>query len=246
MKKKKVKIEVQTVPETEVKSGLTNPLHGVKFWLFVIGAALLLALAIWLFIDSSFAASLTIIVTGIATIIFGITRLIPLVKTRKSALAKVTTIIEIIINILLGVFLLYASTYVKEDTDFGNFINNYYRYFLGFIFYAKAIFYFINTSLIKEETNKVEFWLHILIITLAVVIFASNIDATKLAILVAVLAIICGIFLIGVAGGTYNNYRKTLNKKPKVSKDEEKEEDIEDEEEIILPNPEDAEQPYVN
>lgn len=234
-KKKKVEIEVKATEEQEVKSSLTNPIHGVKFWLFAFAAALLLVIGVWILIDRSFGSSLAIAFTGIAIIIFGIVRIIPLVKSRKTGLAKFSTILEIIINLGLGAFLIFAATEVKKDTGLGDFVDSYYKYFLGFVFYAKAIFYFVNSSLLKEETNKFEFWLHILIITIAVVIFACDFDASSLALFIAILALICAVFLIGMSGGSYYNYRKTINKKPKKEKEMSNEETNENEETLILP-----------
>lgn len=248
-RKEKVEVKVKAVPETEVKSVLTNPIHGVKFWLFAIGAALLIVLGIWILVDrAGFGASLAVAFTGIVIIIFALVRIIPLVRSRKTALGKFVILIEILINFLLGIFLIYGATQISKETDFGNFINTYYRFFLGFVFYAKAVFYFINSSLLKEETSKLEFWLHILIITLAVVIFATDFDATKLALLIAILSLICAVFLVGMSGGSYYNYRKTIGKKPNKAKEEKKEENNEaSEEEIILPNKEEShDQTYVN
>lgn len=246
MKKKKQVIEVKTVNEVKVESNLTNPLHGAKFWLFAIGAALLLVLGIWILIDrSSFGASLAVAFTGIVILIFAIVRIIPLIKARKTGLAKFLTTLEILINIILGVFLIYGSTAVRDNNNLGNFINEYYKFFLGFVFYAKAIFYFINSSLLKEETNKLEFWLHILIITLAVVIFATDFDATGLALLIAILALICAAFFILMSGGSYYNYRKTINKTKVIKEDKEKE--VENKDELILPQDEDKQnETYVN
>lgn len=250
-KKKKVEIEVKATPEVEVKSSLTNPMQGVKFWLFTIGAALLLVMGIWILVDKNFGASLAVAFTGIVIILFGLVRIIPLVKSRKTGSAKAITTIEIVINLALGVFLIYGAIELRKNSTIGNFISDYYRYFLGFVFYAKGIFYFINSSLLKEETNKLEFWLHIVIITIAVVIFATNFDATNLAILIAILALLCAVFLVGMSGGSYYNYRKTLNKKPKKEKNKESEKDIKDEpseEEIILPHDETNknEETYIN
>lgn len=246
-RKEKIEVEVKAVPEIEVKSNLTNPLHGVKFWLFAIGAALLLVMGVWILIDRNFGSSLAVAFTGIVIIIFGIVRIIPLVKSRKTGLAKFTSALEIIINVLLGVFLIFGATKIKANSDIGDFIEKYYRFFLGFVFYAKAVFYFINTSLLKEETNKFEFWLHILIITIAVIIFATNFDAKDLAIFIAILALLCAVFLIGMSGGSYYNYRKTINKKVKKEKVSEEQDDDNKDEEIILPTDEEqTNDTYVN
>ena len=244
----KKKIKVQVEEEIKVNNKFTNPLLGVKFWLFTIASALLIAVGIWLLVDKTLAASLAVGFTGIVICLFGLIRVIPLFKARKGNMAKFVTILEIVINVLLGLFLIYAATIIKkEDNVLGDFVTKYYRFFLGFAFYLKSIFYFINTSLLKEETNKFEFWVHILIITIAVVIFATNFDASNLAIFIAILSLICGVFLIGMAGGSYFNYRKTINKKPKKVKEEKENIEENKEEELILPtNDEKNNETYVN
>ena len=186
---------------------LPNPLKGVKFWALAFGAAALIALGLWILLDKNLGTSLALGITGLVIVIMGIIRIIPF-------------------DIAIGAFLFYAATAYQKDnsSSLGEFTNKYYRFFLGAILYLKGVFYFINTSLLKERTNKFEFWFHIVVMTIGAMIFALNFDAKKIGIIIAVISLIFALILIVMGGSSYYNYRKSVVKPKEEKKEEPKEE----------------------
>lgn len=205
---------------------LPNPLKGVKFWALAFGAAALIALGLWILLDKNLGTSLALGITGLVVVIMGIIRIIPLIRTQKSGTAKALILVEIVIDIAIGAFLFYAATAYQKDnsSSLGEFTNKYYRFFLGAILYLKGVFYFINTSLLKERTNKFEFWFHIVVMTIGAMIFALNFDAKKIGIIIAVISLIFALILIVMGGSSYYNYRKSVVKPKEEKKEEPKEE----------------------
>lgn len=252
-KEKIYKVEEKVLtPEEKIEKfankenkALPNPLYGVKFWLLAIAAAMLLVMGIWIILDNSLGVKLGVGFTGLVIVIFGLIRIVPLVRTQKATNSKLLIVGEIIIDILIGAFLFYGAFKVQqgENTKIGDFVTNYYRYFLGFVLYIKAVFYFITTSLLNEKTTKFEFWIHILIMSVAVVVFALDFDASHLAIFIAVLCLLSGLASGLTAGGSYYLYRKNVVRTKTV----EKEETTKEEEGVILPEvDEDKKQPFVS
>lgn len=231
---------------TKEKKEITNPAKGIKFWAIVAGAAALIVLGVWIIADRNLGTTMAIGVTGAVVVIFGIARIIPLIRTQISGSAKLTVVIEIIMDILLGAFLFFAAVQLQRDPEsgLGKFVDSYYRFFLGFVLYAKGVFYFIITSLLNEKTTKFEFWMHILIMTLGVVIFAIDFDASRLALVIAIICLLASLVLIAVSGSSYYNYRKSIHKPTEKTKNTQ-DEIAKEEEETILDIPQDDDRPVV-
>ncbi len=245
--KKSPEEKIEDFASKEIKP-LPNPLYGVKFWLLSIAAALLLVMGIWILLDKSLGIKLGVGFTGLVIIVFGLIRIVPLIKTQKSGTSKMVIVGEIIIDFLIGAFLFYGAFKVQqgENSGIGLFVAKYYRYFLGAVLYLKGVFYFIITSLLAEKTNKFEFWVHILIMTVGVFVFAMNFDASNLAIFIAILCLLSGVAAGLTSGGSYYIYRKNVVKTKENAKEVN---DVEEKkiDKNILPEDEiDSKRPFVS
>lgn len=209
---------------------MTNPVKNYKFWIKIISAALLIALGFWIIFDDSVAKLLVLLITGLVIGIFSIIRTIPLLRTLKTKRSKLYSFLEIVIDLILAVYLIYSSFKMTSEPEgsFSKFNDQYYRFFIAFFFYFRAVMYFICTVLFKEETDKTKFWAHIILITLACFICAlDNITANNIAITIAVIAFIASLGLIIEGASGYGRYRKMVVKQREQQKEkEEKAEDI--------------------
>lgn len=211
-----------------------NPMLGFKFWFFTLGAAILLTLGVWILVDKSLGTKLSIGVTGASIFLLGILRFIPLFKGVKNKKTKLSIFGEIAIEIIVGIFLFIVAFLMQKngESSLSNFVSKYYKYFLGSVLYLKAVFYFINTSLLHEDTYKMEFWTHIIIITLACIVFALNFDASSIGLLVAILCLLSALAIGAASGGSYYKYHKN---KPKDTTKKQDKKHKKDKENVILP-----------
>ncbi|MDE7095588.1 MAG: hypothetical protein K2O23_03785, partial [Anaeroplasmataceae bacterium] len=85
---------------------MKNPVKSYSFWVKIFAAALLLTLGIWLIIDvttgEKLATFLVLMFTGLVAGVFALIRFIPLMRTMKTGLGRLTCIIEMAIHIGLG------------------------------------------------------------------------------------------------------------------------------------------------
>ena len=194
---------------------MKNPIKTYKFWLKLISGALLIIFGLWLICDDSTAKLVVLLFTGIVAAIFAIIRFIPLVKTLKTTSAKWLSFLEIIVHLGLGCYLCYAAYMMKTDplSKFSVFNDQNYRFFIAFLFYSRAVVYFICTVLFKEETEKIKFWIHIALITLACVICGyGDVTSKAIAVTIAIIAFLAAIVLIGDGSTGYGRYRKNIAK----------------------------------
>ena len=220
---------------------MKNPLKTYQFWFKILGAALLIVFGVFLIVDNSTARLVVLLFTGLVTAIFAIIRLVPLFKTLKTKRAKLLSFIEISVHLLLGAYLCYAAYLMKTEpnSEISVFNDLNYRFFIAFIFYSRALVYFICTDLFKEETDKIKFWIHIILMTLACVICAyGEITSQAIAVTIAVIAFLVSIILIGEGTSGYGKYRKTIAKERNKdkTKNETKEEGMDlPNKDIIIP-----------
>ncbi len=224
---------------------MKNPIKTYSFWIKIIGAALLIAFSIWLLVDESMAIFIVLMLTGLVAGIFAIIRVIPLLRTLKSGRAKLTCFVEILVHIVVAILLVFGAISIvrtdeKEMSWYARFMHDNYRFFIAFFFETRVISYFMCTVLFKEETDKTKFWVHILLLVLGCVMCSlSNLDAHVIAIVIAVIALLCATALIAEGGVGYNRYRKTIVKDREKQKEEEtKKEDgleVPAKEEVIIP-----------
>lgn len=192
---------------------MKNPIKTYKFWIKIIAAALLIVLGLWILFDNTIAKILVLLFTGLVTGIYALIRVIPLIKTLKTNKARLISLLEIIVDLLLAVYLCFAAINLKEDptSDFAIFNDKYYRFFIAFILYSRTVVYFMCTVLFKEETDKSKFWAHILLITIACLLCAlTDITSQGIAITIAVFAFLVSISLITEGSSGYWKYRKNI------------------------------------
>lgn len=156
---------------------------------------------------------------GILFIIFGLFRIIPLLKTTNSKLVKWLLLGETIIDILSGGTLLFLAI---KNAETGNYIG----YIIGGVLYLRGFIHFLSTSLKDEPSNLVNFFFHIIMLTIGTVaITKGGFDKKLLAWLFLIVIVICAI-IIGIKGyRDYSNYRNNLsceNKLKKLNKEDSK------------------------
>ncbi|MDE6407497.1 MAG: hypothetical protein K2K48_04555 [Anaeroplasmataceae bacterium] len=224
---------------------MKNPFKTYSFWIKILAAALLITLGVWLIIDvntgEKFATFIVLMFTGLVAGVFAIIRAIPLMRTLKTGKGRLTCIIEIAVHIGLAAGMIFAAIakISNEDSQFADFVYQNYRFAIALFFYTRVVSYFVCTVLCKEETKKLEFWIHIGILTLTCVICAVAFKGRTIAWIIAVLALCCSVFLIAEGGIGYNRYRKAIAKEREEKKQEQSslEEGIEApaDEELIIP-----------
>jgi signal transduction histidine kinase len=201
-----------------------------KKYLFVfefIAVAILLAVGIYLVVDPQ----VFLYIVGLALIIFGLYRVIPLVKTTKDNMMKLILTGEVIINVIAGVLLVLEGA--KDDYN-----KDLLRWVVGAVFYLRGFLYFFGTVIRKESTDYTRFFVHIGIFTLGTgILFNNFLDETVMAWIVLVLCILASIF-ISISGiGHYKNYRYEQLAKDETKKALEKQKEKELEEKIPLKDP---------
>ena len=222
-----------------------NPLKTYNFWFKIIGAALLIAFGLWIIFDEAMAVFMVLMATGLVAGIFAIIRFIPLMKTLKTKRARLVSIGEILIHLAIAVALVYGAinklTVTEEENIswIAKFIIGNYRFIIAFFFITRVISYFWCTVLLEEKTDKTKFWVHILLIILACVMCSlTNVKAHTIALVIAVIALVCSLGLIVDGAVGYGRYRKALVKPTEKKKEEEKSEEISKDaptEQIIIP-----------
>lgn len=233
MKKNKIKIEKNNEPavinEKNEQIVKVKPFSITKFVIKLFAAAILIAFAILIFVNPEEAQFAVLLITGSVCAIAAVIRIIPLLKTLQTKQARLVSFAEIVLHLTIGAFLVFSSINYrkKPDGNLGVFVNTNFHLFVAAILYTRAIAYFWISVLYKERTTKFNFWLHIIVITLAVVFAAlRNLSAYHIAIALALISIIASLYLIVESGGGYWKYRKSISSAKKKEEHYHKEEGI--------------------
>lgn len=173
-------------------------------WIFEwIGAAILIGLGITVVL----VESVLYVVPGVMLLIFGLFRIIPLIKTTKTKGMRITLGVEIGLNIVIGALLIYFGLKINVDNPNVK-LENAYGYLLGAILYTRAVIYFIGTSLFKERTSPFILGLHVVFITLGIWSIAiKGFTPTQLGYAILGLAILAALIFILHGARGYKNYR---------------------------------------
>lgn len=151
--------------------------------------------------------NLLVLIIGIAFIVLGSLRLIPLIKTTGDKILKWIYAVEILVFILAGVSL--AILYY-QDKD----LQKSFGYIIGGVFYLRAFIFFYAISLRNESSDLFQFLLHIILLTLGSAIIArGGFDTSDLGWVILIIAILTSIF-IGYSG--FNHYRNYRNQKAAI------------------------------
>lgn len=182
----------------------------------IIGAALMFGLAIFMYFKPDAAEAIVIPFIGAAIIVYSIVRLVPFVKTQQNDLVKTMNIMEITIDIAIGL----AMILITLLTDGG--LGNAFGYLLGGYFILRGSIHFYSISIKAEKSDFPLYLFHVLALVVGSYIFTSG-DFTPFVLVWIIL------IFSGVAGGylsydgfkgykTYR-YQKTLQM-PDVAHDE--------------------------
>ena len=232
------KQELEEINETldpTPKTRLGTNFRMYKFIIKILIFAILIVFAILMFIYKDILIGAVYMVSGIVILFTGIIRMIPLIKSTKSKRARLILLIQCIIHVVLGAYLVFAAfyhwdrlkAYTGNESDplydklnavsggwFAKFNIQAYAYILVIFFYTLAMGYFWVTIEYKENSKSTLFWLNFVSITLAVVIaFLAPqewFDAEKLIITLAILALFAALVIGGEATGGYIRYRKVI------------------------------------
>lgn len=213
---------------------MKNPLKTYNFWFKIIGAALLIAFGLWIIFDEKMAVFMVLMFTGLVAGIFAIIRVIPLMRTMKTARGRIVSIVEILVHLCIAVVLIYGaiSNLLQEENNMNalaTFINEYYRFILALLFLTRVIAYFWCVVLFKEETDKIKFWVHIGLMVLACVMCSlTDVKSQTIALVIGVIALVCSLGLVVDGAVGYGRYRKMIKKE----RDDKKEEQIEEQEPV--------------
>jgi uncharacterized membrane protein HdeD (DUF308 family) len=179
-------------------------------WVFeFLGAAVLLAVGIY----ATVVPEIFLYIVGIALIIFGLFRIIPLLKTTKDNILKIVYTVEILLGIVAGVLL------IMEGSKGAEYNQDLMRYLVGSVFYLRGAIYFYSTVLRKESTDYIKFITHIILITLGVVIITLNFFTPQtLAWIVLVIAALSALFISFSGIKNYKNFRYEQVAKEEIKK----------------------------
>lgn len=194
-----------------------------KWLLEIIAAALLLVLGIVVY----FEAKLVLYITGTLFIFLGIARLIPLLKTTKDKLLKLLFLLEIVIDIAAGAFILLEAQ--KVDT-----LGVVFGYIIGGVLYLRGFMHLYSTAFKNEPNVFLSFLFHIILLSLGVVIFVKgNVDSKLVGYVIVAIIILCVLYLLLKGIKHYRSYRgiileeqetKRLKKAEKEEKKQKREE----------------------
>lgn len=195
-------------------------------WVFeIVAVVLILSLGIYILVDKS----VILYIVGIAFILFGLVRVVPLIRTTKDKLMKWLFLAEIIIDIAIGAYIIYEGT---KDGEMGKAIG----YLIGAVLYMRGFLYFFGTVMRKEYSEKMQFVMGTVFISLgAFIIGMGSITANTLRWVIIIIAVAAIIFLGYNAFKGFKNYRNEYAANRETSKINIKEETKEEEDQKEAP-----------
>lgn len=141
---------------------------------------------------------------GSLFVIFGLFRVIPLIKTTESKLIKWFSFSEVLVDIVVGVLLFVFSTNKNFDSPI-------FGYLIGAVLYLRGFMHFFATSLKSEPSTLVGFFTGIILLTVGtIIVFNGGFTISTFKWFLAVALIICVILLIWRGCIDYRNYRGNL------------------------------------
>lgn len=205
-----------------------NPIYTYKFWFKVFAFVLLIILGFILLLRQSDAQILVLMFTGGVFTVYALMRFIPLLKTLEKGSSKFFCLIEVIFDLIVGILLIFlaAKQFGEEQSGIVKFFVENYNLLIGIVLWLRGFVYFFTTIMFAERTDRIQFWIHIAVITAGSYLLGVKIDAKWVAIGIAIIAFISGIAIGGEGFYEYGKYRKNLKerreKSDKVQKDKTK------------------------
>lgn len=188
--------------------GIEDKMKSIKNYgwvLQIVGAALLIGLALYL----EFANGEDIVVPFIGALIIltACIRLVPFVKTQKSDLIKTINIIEITIDVAIGITLIVIQMFT--DMEFGAI----FGYLIGVYLMLRGSVHFYGVSEQKENSDVPLYIFHVAaLIVGSYVFFSGDFTPAVLIHLILAFSVISGGYLIysGYKGYRSYRYQKTM------------------------------------
>ena len=232
----------EVVEKPKKKFKLFQTFNIYKFIVKIIATVLLITLGILILVFQDQAMFAIFIITGGIALFQAIIRAFFLLKKTRNKKAKIVTAVELGIQTLIGLFLIFAafatlSVINTKDGEEPNkffinvrdFANDQFTLFAALLLFVGALSYYWRTILLKDETDNFKFWLNFFDSCVGILfcIFYKNkdfeIDARVIAIIIAVLAFLSALVIGGEAIGGYMNYRRLQKPKTEEKKDEKEE-----------------------
>lgn len=224
--------------ESKVDKG--NPVKAFNMYKFVvkiIAFAILVTFAIVMIVNKENAVGAIYLISGIVCAFAAIIRVIPLLRTLKSKRAKLVSFIEILVHLIVGAYLILAAflhwNVVNEEnlkdlddlTGITKFNLVAYRFIIVFLFFTRGMCYYYITIMCEERTDRMKFWLHGIIMLLAVLLAAIELTPEKIVWVLVFLALGSALVIGGEAGTGYYRYRKAISASKKKEKENKKSEE---------------------
>lgn len=170
----------------------------------ILGAALLIGLAAFLYFGET-GEQIVITFVGSAIIIYSVIRLVPFVKTQGSDLIKTINIMEITIDVMIGIFLIIYFLIFPESEGMGSV----FGYLFGPFLILRGAVHFYGVSAGKERSDHALYFFHIgaLVVGSFILFFDGGFEASILLLVIAIFSSGVGVFLIYDGGKGYKIYR---------------------------------------
>lgn len=171
----------------------------------IVGAALLIGLA--LFLKFGNGEGIVVPFIGAVIVISACIRLVPFVKTQKSDLIKTINIIEITIDVAIGLALILVTLLVEGG------LQDFFGYLLGVYLMLRGAVHFFGVSEFKEQSDFPLYLYHVAaLIVGSYVFFAGDFTPAILINIILFFSVIAGGYLsyTGYKGYRSYRYQKTL------------------------------------
>ena len=216
--------------------------YGYGWVLKFLLAAILLGIGIYMF----FADQVVYLITGVAIIIFSLFRVIPLLKSLKKEVLRTLNIIEIILDLIVGILVTYIAITHGDNLADAQIWATVYRFSLVFFFYARGLVFFHSIAFFGEKTEVIKFWAHIVAISLgAIIAVYPDFDYSTVGVFFLIISLIGSVYLGYDGYGGYKKYREfqlELNE----AKEKESPKQKEQQKHPVIEEPEEEKRPYVN
>ena len=246
--------------QEEVKGKKGNVFSKYKWLYLIVAAVAALVFGFLMLFLKDFRNSVVYYITGAFLIVFVLVRLIPFFKTERNRYALLINVLEMIIDLGIGVALI-VITVQKGGEE-----NSLYPFLLGGVIYLRGFIYLVEITFLKTKMQPLLFFIHVAAITLGSVIIALGLQSDTIGYVIAVLFLCAGIFAVVDGSINFNRFRneyivpkKALKKEQQKQKEQEEvekgeatktpevEENNEEKPEVIIPNEEDKQdQDYVS
>lgn len=225
-------------PSREVLRKENGPFKGLGFVFKIAGAALLLAIFVTMSFNFDDAQMMIITVTGAFISILCVARFIFYMLKRKTYTKwfKIMNLVEVILDGACGLFLLIGGIYYQSHSNdqgkFIDFMQDYYRFFVGAVIYLRGALHFFATAFFKSKSTIYNYFVNLVFVTLGTFCLAYDFTLKQLVIVLLVVIALSCIYLAqdGIRaaikywnGGDNNGPKKSKKKDKEKNKKKENE-----------------------